>query len=382
MSEPLRTLASPVLAPLVPALFDRPRPTESKATCDNCAMCARADQPKVTGIEFFEPDLKCCTYYPHLPNFLVGAILSSSTPELAVGRERMLAKTKEKYGVTPAFLAPSRMYSVFHAASRGSAYGRSKTLLCPYFDDGKCSIWSHRNGTCATFFCKHERGGTARRFWMAFEQLLSFIEARVAGWAMKRVDATLEEPQVPKGQLTVDDLDEVPPSDYERFWGKWVGKEAEFYKACFRETKHLERKDIEAMLAEPEGQKLVAALEKNHDAVTNPRLEPRLVLSSSLRKESLPTGVAIASYSPLDVQFFEEGLYEVLEKLKPDETVDDFRARMEKEEEIEVAPELLLYLQLFEILVPPKGTDIAEDAAPAAPEVPQADPLQQQEVAS
>ena len=39
----------------------------------------------------FRPDTKFCTYYPRLPNFLVGGLLSDDTPAMATGRLRVEA---------------------------------------------------------------------------------------------------------------------------------------------------------------------------------------------------------------------------------------------------------------------------------------------------
>ena len=59
-------------------------PTETKSTCGNCAMAAPAGtviSEKNAG-DFFDPDLKCCTFTPTPPNFLVGRILSDIDPAL------------------------------------------------------------------------------------------------------------------------------------------------------------------------------------------------------------------------------------------------------------------------------------------------------------
>jgi hypothetical protein len=57
-------------------------PRESRASCDNCAMCAvgGAGQQSAPRAYFFDPLVKCCSFVPDLPNFLVGGILSDADP--------------------------------------------------------------------------------------------------------------------------------------------------------------------------------------------------------------------------------------------------------------------------------------------------------------
>src|SRR3954454_5365908 len=78
----------PVLyRPLLPAFFDTEAPAEEKATCGSCAMCP---PPGAEGDgAYFRPDVKCCTYHPRLPNYLVGALLADDDPALAEGRRRV-----------------------------------------------------------------------------------------------------------------------------------------------------------------------------------------------------------------------------------------------------------------------------------------------------
>src|SRR6218665_3697133 len=78
---------------LLPEFFQKGVPVETKATCDACAMCPSSAAGTVESVDgvsrLFRPDTKCCTYYPRLPNFLVGALLSDERPELAEGRRAL-----------------------------------------------------------------------------------------------------------------------------------------------------------------------------------------------------------------------------------------------------------------------------------------------------
>ena len=65
-------------APWIEEALGHPLPDESRATCDRCVMMTRGevDDPDVP----YDPVTRCCTYTPHLPNFLVGAILGDGGP--------------------------------------------------------------------------------------------------------------------------------------------------------------------------------------------------------------------------------------------------------------------------------------------------------------
>ena len=73
--EPLPPLYANWMAELLGGII----PRESRASCDNCAMCAvgGAGQQSAPRPYFFDPLVKCCSYVPDLPNFLVGGIFAS-----------------------------------------------------------------------------------------------------------------------------------------------------------------------------------------------------------------------------------------------------------------------------------------------------------------
>ena len=57
-------------------------PSETRATCNDCAMCEIEGDPNKPGSELFNPASKCCTYLPRLFNFLVWLDHSSQTATL------------------------------------------------------------------------------------------------------------------------------------------------------------------------------------------------------------------------------------------------------------------------------------------------------------
>ncbi|HVQ37685.1 MAG TPA: hypothetical protein VMS31_09130, partial [Pyrinomonadaceae bacterium] len=114
MKGQLPVLSVNPLPPLYGAWMNQllagPIPSETKATCDDCAMAAApGTQPSPTA-RFFDPVLKCCTYMPTLPNFLVGRILSDFDlpAKAAMG---MQSRLQTSGTVTPLGVTMSPTYS-------------------------------------------------------------------------------------------------------------------------------------------------------------------------------------------------------------------------------------------------------------------------------
>jgi hypothetical protein len=164
----------------LPPLYDRwvdemlphPAPEEAVATCDDCAMCGAGGG--------FDPRIKCCTYIPDLPNFLVGGAILD-------GCCSILRRLDAGVGVTPLGLgrspAEERIWSKV-----GQDFGMTPEVTCPYYDpdDGLCSIWPHRNAACYTYFCRYERGPAWRGFWWAVNRTLAEAERTLSGWCGDR----------------------------------------------------------------------------------------------------------------------------------------------------------------------------------------------------
>jgi hypothetical protein len=68
----------PLYAEWAESFLGGPIPAETDATCQDCAMCPPPGKRPATGV-FFSPDVKCCSYMPTLPNFLVGRMLGNDT---------------------------------------------------------------------------------------------------------------------------------------------------------------------------------------------------------------------------------------------------------------------------------------------------------------
>src|SRR5262245_33028225 len=133
-----------------PDVFKVSIPREALANCEACPMtCQSPDASRP-----FKPDKKCCTFFPSLPNFLVGGILKTM-PESDEGRRRIREAISKRQGVSPIGIFPPRVYLALYNRGRELAFGRSDYLVCPYYHkaDGLCTIWRFREAVCSTYFC-------------------------------------------------------------------------------------------------------------------------------------------------------------------------------------------------------------------------------------
>ncbi len=206
------------------------------------AVSGRRSPERVLLPVAFDPDARCCTFQPHVWNFLAGAALLDRSAAGAVARASVLARL-DSAGGTPLGLPRSRRHAALSELG-GSAFGRARSLTCPHYvvDGSLCGIWQHRESTCATWFCKHEHGAVAKRFWDRLHALLRIAEESVARHAVLELDlgpealAALQPlPNEESTGLTAMELDETRDLEHERrVWGRWAGREAAFYEEAAR----------------------------------------------------------------------------------------------------------------------------------------------------
>jgi hypothetical protein len=209
----------------LPALYARwleellgvPAPSEPKSTCDDCVMCKSDLRPEIA----FNPDTRCCTYVPRMPNFLVGRLLQDDNPALADGQRTTRVRLAQGEGVLPIGVELTEGEGeAYDRLLKAESFGRDDEVACPHqLDGGLCGIWLHRNGVCATWFCRHDRGVLGDAFWNAVEKWLTAIEHRLGLWVAEAVlwDAGL--PVDPQNILEGD-------------WARWPGTPEAFYRAC------------------------------------------------------------------------------------------------------------------------------------------------------
>lgn len=353
MTETLRQSLPQIYRDLLPPFFDAEAPRETKATCDSCAMCPPADRPPSPGVVYFRPDAKCCTFQPRLPNYLVGSILRDSAPDMAEGKRRIGAQIEGRIGVTPQWLAPSRKYSLLLEASRESSFGRSTALRCRYYEEagGLCTVWRHREANCSTFFCKYVAGADGQTFWRDVDRYLRRVEARLSRYAVTTLDPGLEEPPLKSRQLTLEELEDRSPdaAAYGSIWGTWEGREEELYLACHDLIAGLSRDDFDRIVEARPPELL--ALEESRQRLQVPTLPERVTLNPEGSPKPLSEGVLITTYSRYEPIQLTPALHEVLQEFGPGETVAEVRARLLRDQEIDIPESMLIELYQLRVIV-------------------------------
>jgi len=371
----LRSKLTPLYAPFLPDLFDRQEVKEPRATCDSCAMCDKgggADSGAVT-MDYFKPDLKCCTYHPNIPNYLVGALLSDPAPELAEGQRRVRERIEKRIGITPCWVAAPKKYQLFMMAARGTdVFGRARNMLCPYFEKGtgNCTVWRYREAVCSTFFCKYEGGYPGFQFWMGLKEYLAQIEITLAHYAIKTVDPALVEPKMGRLKLNVEDIDDLPPKDdaYAAAWASWVGREAELYVACYEVVRKLDREAFAKLVDDtPDGKKHLDALRSLWDKLVSPIMPEHLVRNGKMRQQKTTAGVVVTTYNANDSFALDPELFEVLGMLDAGRSVEENLAWLASEHGIELTSELLHHLYIHGVLITPPRPAAAICAVPPRP---------------
>jgi len=360
----------PTLADALPALYRRllgdlataDVPPESKATCADCAMLERpgAVAPVDGRSRFFRPDTKCCTFHPRLPNYLVGAMLTTDDPALAEGRRRMTARVASRVGVTPEWLQPPRTFSVLYENARG-AFGRARGLRCPFYEErgGGCTIWAHREAVCSTYYCKYSAGEDGRRFWKQVKELVSLAEVQLARAALLELAPDLLDSEAAarssRPPLGPEDIDGAPPpaAEHAALWGAWTGREGELYADCDAYVRSLGAADLDALLG-LDGRLARRALERDLAAVRSTTLPPVLRLDPGATVAWLPDGsVALGAYSDLEAVGLPGAAYRLLTRFTGDEPVAAVRERLRREERADLADEVLLELYRHRVLTVP-----------------------------
>jgi Fe-S-cluster containining protein len=183
---------------------------------------------------------KCCTYQPRIHNFLAGRILAETDTSMRRAREILEEMITRRSGATPMGVYGPRTYWL-HYEAVSAAFGRSSALRCLFFDpsSGDCGIWPHREATCATWFCKHNRGQKGKLFWESLRDLLIAMERALARTLILEMDPGAEalklafsqygEPYEPE-ELVGSTSDAL----HSRHWGSWAGREREFFLECAR----------------------------------------------------------------------------------------------------------------------------------------------------
>lgn len=350
----------------LPPLYDRwmrecltdPVPNEPKATCHDCAMCPSAGHtPSSNDPIFYDPSTKCCSYMPVMWNFLTGAVLDDNSPEAAAGRRSVEARIKAGIAITPLAMERPPVYKLLYSHIP-DAFGRSQSMRCPHYieEGGLCGVWRSRESTCATWFCKHERGAIGKQFWVRLHRLLALTEQNLASWCVLEMDLGRDAlraifPFPPRTELPVSgaDFDGRPdPARQKTLWGKWLGREPEFYRKASSLVRGLSWSEVIGIC----GQEVRAAeqvMRAAFDDLRDHALPERLIPGACTQMAGADGGATVTTYSPIDPLHLSPEIVQILPYFQG-QPVRAARRAIEEELGFDVEPELLRKLADFGVL--------------------------------
>lgn len=231
---------------LLAGVVDETYPDERFATCGACVNCQSSISPLAS--------TKCCSYYPTLPNYLVGGILANQGMSGRNGRERALALIASGTGVTPYGLLrtveQARRRRRLMPEGRVPTRAEAESLLCSFYDQGQCSVWDYREHLCATYFCYSVGGEAGERFWRALNQFLQLVERELClhalvclGWpaGQLRLADPLADWDASDGRGTARRRAQPP-------WRDWEGRGVDLYVECHRIVAALEPSTVAALI--------------------------------------------------------------------------------------------------------------------------------------
>jgi Fe-S-cluster containining protein len=342
-------------------LLAGPIPIETVATCDDCAMAAPPEAQSSVSTPFFDSLLKCCTYMPTLPNFIVGRILGDSDlPEKA--RDAMQTRLRATGATTPLGLSMNATYALLYEHQGANVFGRSESLRCPHLLEeggGRCGIWQHRNSVCATYFCKFVRGAVGEQFWNAMRELLSAVEKDLAWWCLLELDlgrAALQSFVATwKGSNNTQRLDahaiagRRDPAQYKLIWGNWFGREQEFYRECGRLVGTLDWSTVMSVCG-PEAGVRAQLVRHAYRELLSEEI-PETLKAANLNLHFInQDSCKVASYSSLDPIAITKILLDLLPYFDGRPT-DEVLSIIRKEKHIKIDQALVRRLSDFRILV-------------------------------
>jgi hypothetical protein len=233
-------------------------PVETKATCETCAMSRSRHKGKV----HYREDLKCCTFHPFLPNYLVGALLldPGATEAHRIFGEKI---EKREYALPIGMVAPVRYQVEFNNRQEGD-FGQREEWLCPYYNKEKqnCNVWRNRGVVCTTFFCKSSYGKPGLKFWEKLSQYIWYVELALLEESLVMLDFSprqivdlLDYHNRYDGTAAEKKSWVLPEKKSRELWNGYYDDQIGFYKKCYEQVAKMSKRDFHELIGE-QGQSL------------------------------------------------------------------------------------------------------------------------------
>lgn len=227
-------------ANLLPREFLEQDSSETLATCDDCRMCKPelARQTLAGGsAETFLPSTKCCTYYPFVPNYLVGGILRAGGD----GAEEIKNLLRRRQWILPIGVIAPPGYQKKFTDKRPAEFGRNADFLCPFYRAGRCAIWRFRDSECSTYFCAHQTGAAGRARWFRIGEQLFQVQMTLTqelllqkGFTWPEIEANLSLVKITDWAGAADKMSyEMTATQWSRYWQHRADTAESFFRECY-----------------------------------------------------------------------------------------------------------------------------------------------------
>ncbi len=221
---------------------------ETKATCHDCLRSKKCSSLK----EYFRADLKCCTYQPFLPNFIVGAILSD--PEISEPTKKLITdRIESDQFVLPIGLFPSFSFQVEFTNRDLHQFGQTESWLCPFFNkvENQCNIWRYRGSVCTSYYCESNHGAKGKKFWKNFESYFSYFEWGIMeevlvykDFSPRQISDQLQFLGVREATEKEMAMQSIPPQAAQKYWNGYYEDKVKFFKDSYEFVLALKRKNV------------------------------------------------------------------------------------------------------------------------------------------
>jgi hypothetical protein len=214
-----------------------------------------------------------------------------------------------------------------------------------------CTVWQHREAVCDTWFCKYSAGPQGTDFWIALQTYLRRVERRLTQHAVRVLAPHLVEPPRRPDQLSLEELSDRPPVDaeYGAIWAGWEGHEEAFYRAAHDVVARLSREAFDGIVGADCDE--LRNLQTAFAQIITPPLPSRVMLFLHGEPRPVDDGVYLGTFNTYDPVKVSTPIYEALRALRSDETVAEFRGRMLRERNLDVAEEVLMELHRVGVLL-------------------------------
>lgn len=240
-------LISDLYGNLLPNEILKTKTEELKATCNACIQ-----------VPHYDPSLKCCTFHPFLPNYLVGQILLDEKSNPTFITETLKHKISNRIFVLPLGIVAPLKFQVELLNLKQKKFGNAQDWLCPYYDkvQNRCGIWQNRGSVCTSFYCESSKNKSGLNYWKKSLDYLSAIEMGLAEEALARLDFS---PRQVSDQLEFFNRKELSAQEkklnrlskktFNKIWNGTHDIEA-FYVKTLDVVKSLKRQDVKSLMGE------------------------------------------------------------------------------------------------------------------------------------